>query len=95
MSAMETVVVRIVVPADEKSLDLPGVVEHSGTGRSTKKRAVLSWVSQTAQAAPFRSAFMPGDVERTIHGGLRTQRVDAARLLTADTRRTSPGGARL
>lgn len=31
---METFVVRIFVPAGDEKLELTGVVEHSGTGRS-------------------------------------------------------------
>jgi hypothetical protein len=35
---VETFVVRIFVPANDEKLELTGIVEHSGTGRSTQFR---------------------------------------------------------
>jgi len=41
---METFVVRVFVPAEEEQLELTGIVEHSGTGRSEHFRGAESLV---------------------------------------------------
>ena len=59
---METFVVRIFVPAGDEKVELTGVVEHSGTGRSEHFRGtddlldVVLHQLELAPAAPSPSA---------------------------------------
>ncbi len=62
---METFVVRIFVPAGDEKLELTGVVEHSGSGRSEHFRGTESLVGVVLHQLELGHATVkPGENER-------------------------------
>ena len=62
---METFVVRVFVPAENEKLELTGVVEHSGTGRSEHFRGTEGLLDVVLQQLELGHGFhVAGETEK-------------------------------